>query len=397
MSALCQLRYVFDGRVDFYLHANKCFFMRFLTVQSTILNLVRFVVLLILMLPANAQDSLSDTVIGGMTIEPESPLGFRNGSVVAAPIPIADPTIGNGLVVVGGYLFHADEASSTSYFGLGAMKTDGGSEGYGLSGKVFLDSNRWQFGVTAGLVDLSYDLFVLGVPIPIEQDIKLVRLTGAYGLTPEFAIGADLRYLDSKLNFGGLPPNAFTNLLSMDILNVGLTADWDRRDDTIYATSGTNLSFDVTHGIILEGFINDYDKATLKFDTFGSVFGNNVIATRTATCAASNSAPFFDSCALGAVDSFRGFPVTQYIDKRLLSFQAAWRGEFSDRFGYSIFGGVGSVGPDFGNLLDGNYQAAVGLGARYRLSKKFPLTFSVDATINNEDDKLVYVYIGQRF
>lgn len=372
-------------------------FMISSTVRSWVFALVCFVFLLLIALPATAQDTLSDAMVRNMEIQPDTAFGLRNGSVIVAPIPIVDPTIGNGLVVVAGYLFHADEGSNTSYFGLGAMKTDGGSQGYGLSGKIFLDSNRWQFGITAGRVELAYDLFLLGVPIPIEQSGKLVKLSGAYGLTPDFAIGVDLRYIDSKLNLKGQPPNALTSLLDLEILNVGLTADWDRRDDSIYPMKGTNLSFKYSRGLIIEGLIGDYDKASLTFDTYATVFGDNVIATRSAVCAASISSPFFDSCALGGVDSFRGFPVTQYIGKRLLSFQAAWRGQLGNRFGYSIFGGIGSVGPEFDDVLDGEYQLAAGLGARYRLSEKFPLTFSLDVTINNENEKLFYVYIGQRF
>ncbi|MGR3661012.1 MAG: BamA/TamA family outer membrane protein [Paracoccaceae bacterium] len=371
--------------------------MTFIRLSQIVLASLQAFVLLLIASTANAQDTLSAAVADNFRIEPEASLGFRKGSFIVAPIPIVDPTIGSGFVVVGGYLFHMDEGSSTSFVGLGALKTDGGSFGYGVSGKLYLSSNRLQFGLTAGRVKLDYDLYVLGIPVPLKQSGTMVNFTGAYGLTSQFSIGTDIRYLDSKLEFAGPLVGGFGSFLDLEILNVGFTADWDRRDDTIFPTSGTHLYFLAAHGFVLDGVINDYDKAILKFDAYKTVFERNVIAFRAATCAATENAPFFDSCALGGPDGFRGYPVTQHISNRLVSFQTAWRGEFSKRFGYSVFGGVGAVGATYEDVFANDYLAAVGIGARYRLSKDFPLTFSVDGTVNREGDKLLYVYIGQRF
>lgn len=364
-------------------------------------NLAQFIGVLgastALAFPAVSQDSVSAALVNKISFEPEATFGFRNGSLIAAPIPIADPTIGNGLVGVVGYLFNTDEHSDASYLGFGVLKTDGGSLGYGISGQIFLDSNRWKFGLTAGRVDMYYDLFVLGIPVPINQTGELANITAAYGLTSNFSIGTDVRYINTDIDPATPLPPIFDDFLSLEILNIGLTVDWDRRDDTIYPTSGTNLSFIASRGYILQGQAHDYEKAIVKFDAYTPVYGDNVIALRAAVCASSPDAPFFDSCALGSVDSFRGFPVTQFIDRRLLSFQAAWRGKFSKRFGYSIFGGVGAVGSSFSSSMLDDLKSAIGVGGRYQLSKKFPLTFSIDATLNDDGDKLLYVYLGQRF
>lgn len=371
--------------------------MKLIRISHLVLASLQAVVLSIIASTAIAQDTLSATVVDNFGLDPETSFGFREGSFIVAPIPIVDPTIGNGFVVVGGYLFQMDEDSSTSFVGLGALKTDGGSFGFGLSGKLYLDANRWQFGLTAGQVELDYDLYILGQPVPLKQSGTLVNFTGAYGLTSQFSLGTDIRYLDSKLEFASPVLGGLGGFLDLEILNVGLTADWDRRDDTIYPTNGTHLYLLATRGIILDGIIDDYDKAVLKFDAYKPVFEKNVIAVRAVTCAASENAPFFDSCALGGPDAFRGYPVTQHIDSRLLSFQIDWRGEFTQRFGYSVFGGVGAVGASYEDMFANDYLAAVGVGARYRLSKDFPLTFSIDATVNKSGDQLLYVYIGQRF
>lgn len=356
---------------------------------------------LLLSYPAFAQESLSSQVVGNLDIEPEAPFGFANGSVIVAPIPLSDPTLGTGLVVAGGYLFNADAESNSSYFGLGALRTDTGSIGYGFSSKIYLDSNRWQFGISGGYVDLNYDLFVLGVPIPLNQKGSLVQANFAYGITKEFSLGVDARYLETKIAPAGTQPGSLPaqifKALDTEILNLGVTANLDRRDDTIYPTSGTFTSLNLKHGEVLSGLADNYQKANFTLNGYKQVFGKNVIAAKFSACAASDGAPFYDSCGLGGSDSFRGFPSTEFIDRNLLSIQAAWRGSLNQRFGYAVFAGAGAVGSSFGNVVSGPVNTAAGVGGRFRLSKKFPLDFSLDGTVNDQGETLYYLYIGQRF
>ena len=351
--------------------------------------------------PAIGQQTLSEQVVGNLDIEPESPFGFSNGSVIVAPIPLADPTLGTGLVLAGGYLFNADADSSSSYLGLGALRTDTGSIGYGFSSKIYLDSNRWQFGVSGGYVDLNYDLFILGAPVPLNQKGSLVQANFAYGITKEFSLGVDARYLETQITPVGVNPNSLPaqifRALDTEILNVGVTAKLDRRDDTIYPTGGTLSSLNMKHGEVLSGLAQNYQKANFTLNGYKQVFGKNVVAAKFSACAATDGAPFYDSCGLGGSDSFRGFPSTEFIDKNLLSIQAAWRGTLSKRFGFAVFAGAGSVGSSFSNVASGPIHTAAGVGGRFRLSKKFPLDFSLDGTVNDQGEQLFYLYIGQRF
>ena len=50
-----------------------------------------------------------------------------------------------------------------------------------------------------------------------------------------------------------------------------------------------------------------------------------------------------------------------------------------------------------GLLFDGMFIAAGGFGLRYRVSKKFPVDFSVDGSWNDEHEGLLYISVGQRF
>ncbi|SLN39779.1 Surface antigen [Pseudoruegeria aquimaris] len=349
---------------------------------------------------ATAQSSLPDGALSGIKDYDEAEYGLRSGSVVVAPIPLSNPTLGSGLVLVTGYLFDADEGSDTSFFGIGGMRTDNGTSGYALAGNFALDDNRWKFGFAAGALDANYDLFVLGAPIPLNQTGNLVQANLAYGVTPDINFGMHMRYLvtDITLRSGGsgLPPD-INDDQSLGIFTFGATFDYDTRDDTIFATSGTHLALRTSRGFMTSSS-REYNKATLLFDHYRPMpRDGDALAVRFAACGASETAPFYDSCGLGGVDGFRGYPSTQFIGDALLSAQAEYRGAFTDRFGYAVFGGVGAVGNDLSDVIGSETRAAAGLGLRVRISRQFPLDFAIDMAWNANGGSATYVYIGQRF
>lgn len=347
---------------------------------------------------------------GSATIEPgvepfdaaqeEEAVGFRNGSLVAVPIPTSDPTLGSGLTVVAGYLFTLDEGSKPSGIGVAALRTSNGSEAYGLAANFAFNNNRWQIETLFANANINYDLFTSLGELPVRQDGRIIRAELSYGITPDFSIGFATRYLDTSISPGGpgfqIPP-PFDRFLNMEIISPALVAEWDRRDDTIYPTQGFNLKAQVSHSYTLEGLTGDYSKGFVNYSHYFNPITNGVIAARASTCAASDDTPFFDQCSLGATDAFRGFPVTQFLNLRSVSMQVAYRHRLSNRFGVVAFAGAGQTGDSFSNLSAGGTHSAAGLGVRYRVSRKFPVDLSVDWTRNNDSEDQLYIYVGQRF
>ncbi len=189
----------------------------------------------------------------------------------------------------------------------------------------------------------------------------------------------------------------FNKFLIAKVASLGLLAEWDRRDDTIYPTSGGYLQFEASRNVALSGLLRDCNKGFVNYSHYLKIADAGVLAGRAAVCAASVDTPFFDQCSLGATDGFRGFSATQFLDLRSASIQVEYRQQFTKRLGMVAFGGVGMVGPTYGDLDIGTTHSAYGLGARYRVSRKFPLDFSVDLTRNNLSENQLYIYVGQRF
>ncbi|MCE8536132.1 BamA/TamA family outer membrane protein [Ruegeria pomeroyi] len=351
---------------------------------------------------AQAGKSTLETEVGRFTsVEKEELPGFRRGSFVVAPIPFSNPTIGSGLVLGAGYLFTLDPASKPSMIGIGALRSDNGSEGVGLAGNFAFDNNRWQIESLYARANLNYDLHTGIGLLPIHQKGELARVSLSYGFNPQFSAGLSLRYLDTKIDLArtGIPPlpPPFNRFTSMRIVSPGLVASLDTRDDTIYPTQGALIDFEATRGLTLEGVTGDYSRAYLNLAVYHKPWKGAVLAAAASVCGASSDTPFFDLCSLGGTDGFRGYSVTEFLDQRSASLQVELRQRLGTRLGVVAFGGVGTTGRRFSDFSLGTVHSAWGIGARYRLSRKFPLDFSVDLSRNRAGEDLLYIYVGQRF
>jgi len=352
-------------------------------------------------MPDASGPNVSDPDAADPDTSGEKKYGFREGSFIVAPIPFSNPTIGAGLVLGAGYLFTTAEGSKPSMIGVGALRSDNGSKGVGVSVNLAFNNNRWLFTSFFAEADVRYDLYTPAGKLPIRQDGVLARMGLAYGLTSQLSFGLGLRYLNTTItpDIAGLPPipPPFNQFLNVEIASIGLISDWDRRDDTIYPTSGSNIHFEAFHNVAVSGLVQDYDKAYLTYSHYRKLGRSGVLVAHAAVCGASSETPFFDLCGLGTVDAFRGFSSTQFIGQRSVSLQLEYRYQFTRRLGMVGFGGVGQVGTRFSDLDLGGPHFAAGLGARYRVSKKFPVDFAIDMSRNNLGDNQLYIYVGQRF
>lgn len=328
----------------------------------------------------------------------ETPFGFSNGSFIVAPIPLKSPMFGTGLILGAGYLFQTDEDASSSFLGIAGMKTSNGTRGYGFGGRWYSAGNRWNATLFAGDIDAFYDAYIIGIPVPIQQKGKLLSVAGAYGFDKHISAGLKVDYLDTQiLGDGAILPPALGLDANLKLLNVALTFAIDYRDDSFYPTQGMHLNVSLGHGQAIEGFSRDYQKALATFDYYISGIGPGVIAARVAGCSVSDDTPFFEKCSLGGSDAFRGYDSFETLGNALLSAQIAYRGRLGDRFGYSVFGGIGNTGTSFDTLNSSSVRYAAGVGLRYRLSKKFPMDIAFDAVRNRDGQNYSYIYVGQRF
>ena len=350
-------------------------------------------------LAADGADSVAErqTVSLAPTLETATAVGFADGSFIVAPIPFSNPMIGSGLALGTAYLFNFDDGSDPSMLGLGYMRSDNGSRAYRGSTTLAFAENRWTINATLAEADLNYDLILGSAAVPLSQTGLFGRFGLVYGFASGISLGIEARYIETEvsLDIAGFIPPSLLPSASVGIASVGMTAEYDSRDDTIYPTAGHHLFLRATQNRITTGLGPDYGKATLTWDLFQSLGDRNVLAVRMATCAAGSGAPFFDQCSIGGSDSMRGFNSTRFLDERLLSSQLELRTRLTGRLGIATFIGAGAVGDSYSSLNTSG--SAGGVGLRYRVSRKFPVDLTMDVTLNDLGDRQLYISVGQRF
>lgn len=363
--------------------------------------------------PASAADAAlrPATKTAGTVVD--SDFGFRAGSTILAPIPFTNDVIGAGVTLGAGYLFTLP-GSRPSGFGLGYMQTSNGTVGYGLGGIVNFADGRWTLGAAAVDADINYDLPVL-LPFIGEQDISLtqsVRGAGVqlgYNFTPQFEASATFAYVDTVIKLDNDFIDELPDFLQPDLdIELGrLTFDlkYDTRDDTFYPTSGVVGSAAITFAEEIDSVFNDrfqlddrtYMKNVFSISGYRTLGEEGVLAGKAVFCGASENAPFFDTCGVGAVDGARGFSALSYLEDYSASAQVEYRGRLSQRVGYVAFADVGGGGDSIRDISTDNGGYAGGVGVRFRLSRQFALDYSVDYAVNNDGDGFLYLYLGQRF
>ncbi len=367
--------------------------------MSTMHGIGLFCYLISAPLEGQAQNTPFSPPTSAVKHDQSKSFGFKSGSFIVAPIPFESPSIGSGLALGGAYLFKNDRLSDASTLAFGTFKSSNGSEGYGLGLSLSWDDDRWLMKFGFADTSLNFDVYPLGIAVPISQSLRGTSFGLAYSPIENYSFGGSLGYGEYHLNHrsNGILPFSVQRDRDLEIARLSAYATYDTRDDTIYPTTGTKLTGTLIQGHFLNLSRSSYSKAVISGSKYWSVTPNGVFAAHAVACRAGDNAPFFDSCSLGVTDSFRGYVSTEFLDDALTSVQAEYRGRLTKRIGFVAFAGAGSVGDDLSEAAGGSFKVAGGVGLRIRLSKTFPLDYAIDVSTNDRGEELLYISVGQRF
>lgn len=288
--------------------------------------------------------------------------------------------------------------SDTSFAGIAGFYTDNKSYGLGALVSTAFQNNRYKFSAFLGSVDLEYDVSQETFVLTVDQTADIGAFSFGYGLDPDTTIGLSARYLDTELAIidpGGASVPVFAD--RRELFTTGVFYQSDTRDDTLFARSGHNFRATLSYSTELDDRISDYPKAIVTFDRFHKASEKTVLSGRATACVTTSDAPYFDRCSLGGTDGFRGYESTEFLGESLISLQGEARNQFYGRFAASVFAGAALVDKTFQPENENGIKAAIGVGLRYLVLKKFPLDLSVDVSFNDASDANLYLYVGQRF
>lgn len=343
-----------------------------------------------------------DTPVASPKEESEEAKEKKKVNFVFAPIPIVNPTIGNGLAVAGLMLYKLDPDSPVSSTTVAAGYTDSDSWGVGALQEANFGDDRWRILAGAAVALLQYDLYVPSVSpdfhFGTEQSLRGGFAQALRRVAPKLYAG--LRYQRALVNFPA--PDAEQDLIPEDgvdfqIAGLGVVAEWDTRNHSYQPDAGNYLKFDSNFSRDEFGAALEYETYSLAFNHFrGGFRDQDVIALRVSLCDTTSDTPFFERCQFGSSRDLRGYPAGRYYDDSMYAAQIEYRAPLWKRLGAVVFAGVGSVASSFEDLDSGDSLPAGGVGLRFLASTEQRVNVSLDFAVGR-DESTFYVYIGEAF
>lgn len=124
--------------------------------------------------------------------------------------------------------------------------------------------------------------------------------------------------------------------------------------------------------------------------------GKAVLANQVFSEIITGDVPFFQMTGLGGSRRFRGYWEGQYRGNSLMLIQSEWRHFPFKRWGYTIFGGIASVGNNNAPLFSQKNHSAFGFGLRYKFDIQKRVHLRLDAAFG-QNSPTFYFTIGEAF
>lgn len=175
---------------------------------------------------------------------------------------------------------------------------------------------------------------------------------------------------------------------------VGVQAIWDTRDNIFFPNDGKYTSLKFMSYPIGELI---YYTTELDIKSYTSFSKNRVLAGQVYFNNAIGEVPFYALPQLGGQYKMRGYYQGRYTDNAYFSIQLEYRQYFWWRFGYAVFGSVGTVAPSPDKYQISEMKISYGAGLRFLFNEDQMVNIRMDLGITREGDTGVYFGIGEAF
>jgi len=329
----------------------------------------------------------------------KSRLGFFKEHFVIAPLPVVNPTFGNGLVVGGAYFYSQSEEQKkvqpASFTGIAAGYTDTGSWFVGAMQQNYWNEDKWRFTAIAGLANAELELPVAVLDADIDWILEggLVEATIMRALSKDWYIAMRAEYMDVSQAFGlGFESTEF--MLDEEIQSVGLGLGFERDTRDMPTNPYSGSRFDVSVSFSEAAGLTDetYESYSAKFSSYHKLKSPFVIAWQLKACARSGVVPLWAACSLG----LRGFPMTEHMSNKNASAQVEARWQASKRWGAVAFAGGGYVKDAFNRDSEDEIVPSYGLGIRFMIMESKRINLRLDYA-RSDGDSAFYFSAGEAF
>jgi hypothetical protein len=344
----------------------------------------------------------------GATIDPaQKP---KRGELFMAPLPMVNPTIENGLALVGGYLYRldaSDKATPPSGTAAGGFKTSNGSWAAMALQSLHLWHDKVRVRAVGAYSDVNYAFYGIGqdagdagLSVELNQTGPVGLVESLLRVAPHWYVGARYQFLDMTVKarspVASEDPIFPARDTTLKTAALGPRVEFDTRGNPFYPRGGTQFMGIANFYGEGVGGRRTYQQYQAWVNRYHSIGPRNVIAWHAGVCGVDGPAPFYDLCMLGKSSDLRGYTIGQYRDRAMVAAQVEWRTELWWRFGATAFLGGGEVAEKFGALALDDTLPGGGLGLRFVLAKRNHVNLRVDYAWGKNSNAL-YVSVAEAF
>ena len=154
-------------------------------------------------------------------------------------------------------------------------------------------------------------------------------------------------------------------MFSIDLGGVSIPIEIDSRDHEQFPRNGWHVVGQTV--IYRESVGSDFEAETYKLSVnhYFPMRDADVLATRLVMKSADEDVPFFLLSTFGGKTDLRGYPSGRYRDETMYALQTEYRWQFSDRWVFTGFAGVGEVAHDVNDFQWDLIRYSYGVGLRF--------------------------------
>jgi outer membrane protein assembly factor BamA len=325
----------------------------------------------------------------------------------AAPLIFSNPTLGTGLVLVGGRIMRLHPNARPSVLGLALMGSDNKSWFIAGAGKTYLKDDRWSMTAGLGYGEIRYDLTLPPIPNVGTIDVPLRNRIGVFAGNALRRIGdtawsTGLRFSATHIENAydgdlpaGSPISADDLRLSTSAAMLGLQLDFDTTDDSMSKQKGIlgRVTLD-QHGT---NDHDEYQKLKAQINSYFPWHAKHVLAARISGQGSFGEVPFYALSYLGQGSDLRGYRYGSHYAKHLIAIQAEERWQFASRWSLVGFAGAAWLGNDWDDLRDSETLGNLGAGIRFAIAPANRLHLRLDVAYTDDDDSAFLLALGEAY
>ena len=181
------------------------------------------------------------------------------------------------------------------------------------------------------------------------------------------------------------------------LVQVGLSAGWDRRDNIVYPRSGSlfELGFTVSNETIGSDFT--FTAWNIDLRRYFAPSRSQVVAVRGLATFMMGTPPFQALAMLGGESVMRGYYAGRFRERQRYVLQSEYRLGFWKRLGLAAFADVGDVAHDVSDFHLDAMRFAGGFGLRVLLSKSEGATLRADLGTGDDGSSGMYLSILEAY